>query len=110
MVFNNKSFSDGLTYHNPLTVHRHPRPQPEFPAPYPARIVGKFEISDGSNAAPHGDAQISRQQRPLSVPFLHDIPREVVAGPHVVLAGEIAVENHDFHSDRRRHAVAVAAA
>lgn len=60
VVFDRKSFSNGFTDPNiQAATWGNSSTEPELPAPYPARIIGEFDVSNICKAIPQGGHHFS---------------------------------------------------
>lgn len=102
MIFNNKSIGHGFT--DPQTLSVCPRSnsctKPELPAPNPARVIRKLNLSDHRKPISRRDIRVAGEQRSFSGPLLDDVVVEFLACPGIVFSlREIAVQDDDFHFD-----------
>jgi hypothetical protein len=79
------------------TGPRHPRAEPELPAPYPARVIRERDVPDAGDALREHDEHLARQQRPLALPLEHDALAELLLAVLQPLVGvEVAVEDEEL--------------
>jgi hypothetical protein len=79
------------------TGPRHPRAEPELPAPYPARVIRERNVPDGGDALLKHEDHLARQQGPLAFPLEHDALAELLLAVLQPLVGvEVAVEDEEL--------------
>lgn len=117
VVTDNEGFGDGLADPDgsPTASWNDSNPEPELPAPNPARIVREEEIGEGGShqllaatiQLPEGSGQVvSCQQRPPSFSWLQDTILELLLRPDTITITaerrEISLEDHNLELDRKR--------
>ena len=76
---------------------RHPRAEPELPAPYPAGVIRERDVADRSNTFLEHNDHLTRQQWPLAFSLEDNTFTELLFSVFKALVGvEIAVENEEL--------------
>lgn len=113
LVSDNEGSGDGLVDPDggPTASRDDSNPEPELPAPNPARIVREVEVAKGHHrrpptTLPEGGDVVSCQQRPLPLSRRQDTVPELLLSPRTsaipVVMREISIEDNDLKPDRKR--------
>ena len=98
MILHQEGVADSLLH--PLfdgAGARHPRAEPELPAPYPAGVIREGDVADRPDTFLKHNDHLTGQQRPLAFPLEDYAFAELLLGVLKALVGvEIAVEDKEL--------------